>query len=165
MKILIFLFIIVSAVFNWKTVADIFGIQIGPVKYKQGNYSSNKWHWGNSGYKQASIISDEQQSPMLIYVYADWCRYCKEFQSTLLKNSEVKSTLKNFIKVKLNPDKNPEDKKLYQQWGGKGYPTLLLQSGSSNLPIRIRAPFYRQGSGWKLLDATSFINLLNKHST
>ena len=164
MKKLVIFLVLVGAISNWKTVADILGIQYGPVKYTVGNYSSNKWHWGGLGYSQAVQLSEQHKTPMLIYVYADWCGYCKEFQSTLLSNRNVKSTLSNFVKVKLNPEKSSEEKALYKKWGGKGYPAILLQSGN-NAPTRIMAPYYRQGSGWKIMTSTQFINILNKHST
>lgn len=164
MKRIIFIAAIGAVVASWGKVHTLLGIHEGPKMYSIGNYSNDKWYQGAHGYEEAIRISQEQKSPMIIYVYADWCRYCKEFQSTLLVDGDVKSTLNNYIKVTLNPDKNEADKALYKRWGGGGYPTLLMQSGAGK-PLRLNAPYYRDGNGWKMLSSPQFISLLKRYSS
>lgn len=121
------------------------------------------WYEGAYGYREAVRLSEEIEKPVVIYAYADWCNYCKKFESTLLADNEVNATLNNFIKVKLNPDKSQEDNAIFKKLGGRGYPSLFIKR-ATNTSQKLKAPFYQEGSRWKILTSSQFTDLLNMHN-
>lgn len=158
----IFLFLIIGGLIsNWNEVSGYLNIGSSG-KYSVGAYTSEKWYYDHKGYEEAIRISDENKVPVFIYGYTDWCKYCTKFKNQLLTKSSVKDSLSRFVKVKINPEHSALDKSLYKKLGGKGYPTLLIQSGESARANRFHGPFTRQGSGWKMMSTAEFISMLDK---
>lgn len=163
MKKYIYIILFFAIVTNWDIVSGFLGMSSN--KYTVGNYTDNKWYSGHVGYSEGIEVSDQNESPAIIYMYTDWCQYCKKFESELLTNHDVKSSLAKFIKIKINPEDSNQDKQLYKKLNGKGYPTLMFQHGGSGKLIRVRAPYTKNGNGWKLMTANEFIAMLNKYGT
>ena len=105
-------------------------------------YNSSKWFNDHAGYKKALEISLTKNAPIFIYGRTDWCPYCKKFDITFLTNPEVKKALSKFVKVKLNPEHSPEDKKLFNSWGGRGYPSFFVHPKHQLAPKKIKSPFH-----------------------
>ena len=126
-----------------------------------GHYNSNKWYSDHAGYKQALKISLSRKAPILIYGRTDWCPYCIKLDKTFLSNWEVNKVLSGFVKVKLNPEHSAEDDRLFKSLGGKGYPSLFVQSGEK-LIKKIRAPYIEQGEQRKVINekTEAFIAIL-----
>ncbi len=60
------------------------------------------WKEINEGLK----LAKEQNKIMLVSFYTDWCKWCKKMENTTYSNKDVVSKItKNFIAVKLNPEK------------------------------------------------------------
>jgi len=129
----------------------------------ENTYNSRKWYNDHEGYKKALAISSLKKAPLLIYGRTDWCPYCKRFENTLISNRNVKRVLTGFVKVQLNPEHSLEDKKLFNKWGGTGYPTLFIQSGEQRRPKQIRAPFIKQGTKWEIMSTKRFVSTLQEH--
>jgi len=125
-------------------------------------YHSRKWYNDHTGYKKALTISISRKAPLFIYGRTDWCPYCKKFDNTFLSNREVKQALSRFVKLKLNPEHSAEDKKLFNSWGGTGYPSLFVQSWQGSQPKKIKIPFIKQGNNWKTTSKEAFISTLQK---
>ena len=147
---------------NWDIVSGYLDFSGSQSHYTIGDYTSNDWHKGYQGYLDAISISDENKVPVFIYIYTDWCQYCKKFQNQLLTDSYVKESLSKFVKVKINPEGSDEEKSLYKKWNGRGYPAILFQSGSGR-PVHVRAPYVRDVKGWKMMTSNDFISMLNKN--
>lgn len=134
-------------------------------KYTIGNYTNKKWYSGHVGYNEAMKVSDENETPAIIYMHTDWCKYCKEFESELLTNYDVKNNLAQFVKIKINPEKSDQNKQLYKKLNGKGYPTIMFQYGKNGKLAYVRAPYTRNGNGWKLMTANEFTTMLHKYGS
>ncbi|MCC7386159.1 MAG: thioredoxin family protein [Deltaproteobacteria bacterium] len=76
--------------------------------------------------------------PVLVYVGADWCPYCKQLEAQVLPDSKVERAISVATKVKLY-EGDPADKALFGELGITGYPTLLLFTAAGQPPRRIRS--------------------------
>lgn len=91
------------------------------------SYAGDRWLTDRNGYLVATTESAKENKPVLVYVYTDWCPYCKKLENIYFADKTVKATLSQFIKVKLNPEHSREDDQLFDSWGGRGYPSLFVQ--------------------------------------
>lgn len=103
------------------------------------SYTGNRWMEDRNGYLVATEESKKTNIPVLIYVYTDWCPYCKKLESIYFADKSVDTTLARFIKVKLNPDDSRENKQLFESWGGRGYPTVFVQYPDQS-PTKVALP-------------------------
>lgn len=51
----------------------------------------------------------------------------------MFPDAKVAAKLRNFIKVRINAEKFPEDKQLFESLGGRGYPFALTGKGDAKL--------------------------------
>ncbi len=96
-------------------------------------YNSGTWYRGAPGYRLALAESRRTGAPIFVYFFVDWCGYCKRVDGTVLPDAKVTAKLRNFIKVRINPEKHPEDDKLFAALGGRGYPFALTGQGEGKL--------------------------------
>ncbi len=100
-------------------------------------------------YSAALLKAKEEDKPIMIDVYANWCKWCKVLDQQTYSDSEVISKSNEFINAKVNGDHNKEIVMKYQV---SGYPTLLFIDSEGNL----------------LMNVTGFVkapDLLNKMET
>lgn len=50
----------------------------------------------------------KEKRPVLVFVYADWCKFCQMQEQTAFKNDSVKAVLKNYYCVKLNAEEKAD---------------------------------------------------------
>ncbi len=124
------------------------------------NYKSSKWFSDHRGYAEAIKLSRERNVPIFIYAYTDWCGYCKKLKNGMFTDAGVKEVLSGYVKVKINPEHSAADKRLFKQWGGKGYPTLYIQPDPGSSPARTSGPFTRKNGKWKMMEKDAFIGML-----
>lgn len=127
-------------------------------------YRSSKWYNDYTGYKKALEISLAKKAPLFIYGRTDWCPYCKKFDNTFLSDRDVQKVLSGFVKVKLNPEHSREDEKLFKSWGGRGYPSLFVQSGQESVPKKIKIPFIKRDDKWEMISNEAFISILQEQA-
>ena len=139
--------------------SSLFGSD-GPAEGNRARYNSNRWYDDNTGYKQALKLSASKKAPIFIYGYTDWCIYCNKLHQNILDDAEVQKTLSKFIKVKLNPEHSTRDNNLFKSWGGKGYPSLFVQSSNYGSPKLTKGPFSKQNGKWQLMSKKNFIAML-----
>jgi thiol:disulfide interchange protein len=132
----------------------------GEDKAGQSSYNSSRWFIDHAGYATALKVSREQNAPIFIYAYTDWCPYCRKLEREMFPDSQVKSTMAGYVKVKLNPEHSAADQKLFKQWGGRGYPTLYIQTSLDSPPVRAITPFSKHNGKWKLMKKETFIGEL-----
>lgn len=122
--------------------------------------NSPGWLHDKTGYQKALKVSAEKRAPIFIYGYTDWCGYCKKLQRDIFQDAAVKKVLARFVKVKINPEHSQADAAIFQQWGGRGYPTLFIQPASSSSPIRTKGPFTKKNGKWDLMSKSNFVAML-----
>ena len=132
----------------------------GSSRNSSSGVNSPGWLHDKTGYQKALKVSAEKRAPIFIYGYTDWCGYCKKLQRDIFQDSAVKKVLAAFIKVKINPEHSKADAALFQQWGGRGYPTLYIQPASSSSPKRTKGPFTKENGKWDLMSKSDFIAML-----
>jgi thiol-disulfide isomerase/thioredoxin len=125
-------------------------------------YKGSRWLRDNDGYALASDASVTENAPVLIYGHTDWCGYCKQLDSTLLSDSDVKNTLAQFIKVDFNPEHSAKDDRLFKSWGGRGYPTLFIQYPHQT-PQKINNPFTQVNGRFAMQSKETFIAQLQTY--
>ncbi len=127
-------------------------------------YRSSKWYNDYTGYKKALEISLSKKVPLFIYGRTGWCPYCKKLDNTFLSDRDVQKVLSRFVKVKLNPENSLEDEKLFKSRGGRGYPSLFVQSGQESVPKKIKIPFIKRDDKWEMISNEAFISILQEQA-
>jgi cytochrome c biogenesis protein CcdA len=72
--------------------------------------------------------ASREKKPVLIDVWATWCRDCLTMDKTTLTNVDVTTALSGYVKIKFqaeNPDESPA-KELLQRVGTPGLPTYVI---------------------------------------
>ena len=118
---------------------------------------SGSWYEGANGYTQADSQHRDSRVALIVYFYADWCPYCKKLDRDVLPSVEVSDFMKSVIKVRINPEKGPDELALARRFGVHGYPSLFVVSSETELPRKIY-PFRRVGETFQALEPTEFVN-------
>jgi thiol:disulfide interchange protein len=85
------------------------------------------WYEGDQ-YEKARDEQEKTGAAMVLYVYTDWCPYCRAFEKGLLFTSEVERYLRdNVVKIRINPETSPAAAALARRLGAQGYPSFYLR--------------------------------------
>src|SRR4029453_13183197 len=69
-----------------------------------------------------------EQKPVLLDMWATWCKNCLTMDKTTLENADVQSALKGYVKIKFqaeDPDAQPA-KAVMQKFDAVGLPTYVI---------------------------------------
>jgi thiol:disulfide interchange protein DsbD len=83
------------------------------------------WH---ASLAEGLDLAAREQKPVLIDLWATWCKNCLTMDKTTLADSQVTSALDGYIKIKYqaeNPDEPPA-KQVMQRLGSVGLPTYVI---------------------------------------
>ena len=82
---------------------------------------------GLNGLEQALVTAQEQNKPLMLDLYADWCVSCKEMEAFTFTDSSVHSTLSSFVLVQADvTDNDDEDQALLKKLGLFGPPAITF---------------------------------------
>jgi thioredoxin:protein disulfide reductase len=73
-------------------------------------------------------VAEREQKPVLVDMWATWCKNCLTMDKTTLENAEVKAALSGYIKIKFQaeePDTSPA-REVMQRFGAVGLPTYVI---------------------------------------
>ena len=118
-------------------IALILILAASAVVWAQRRPDFEGWHSQAAGMNQAIGIQRNEGRPMLVYFYADWCGFCRQFETELLTDDGVNDALKDLITVRINPENGPAERRLANMYGVSGYPALFVHSGESKTLSRI----------------------------
>jgi thiol:disulfide interchange protein DsbD len=83
------------------------------------------WH---ASLADGLAAAEREQKPVLIDLWATWCKNCLTMDKTTLADADVTGALSNYIKIKFqaeNPDESPA-KQVMQKFGAVGLPTYVI---------------------------------------
>ena len=95
---------------------------------------------GVEGLEAALLNASQQNKPVLVDMYADWCISCKELEAYTFTDARVQTALNDFILLKADVTANDEqDQQLLKKLGIFGPPALLFfdTSGDEQRNFRI----------------------------
>lgn len=98
----------------------------------------------------------EEQRLVTLYVYTDWCPYCRELDQRILSTGPVQNCLARTVKVRVNPEHGPDDRAVADLFGVTGYPSLFFYDPATGnwrkLPRRTDS-----SSGRRLMTPAEFV--------
>jgi thiol:disulfide interchange protein len=83
------------------------------------------WH---ASLSEGLAVAAREQRPVLVDLWATWCKNCLTMDKTTLADARVDDALKKYVKVKFqaeNPDEAPA-KDVMQKFGAVGLPTYVI---------------------------------------
>jgi thiol:disulfide interchange protein len=83
------------------------------------------WH---ASLAEGLVLAEDEQKPVLIDMWATWCKNCLTMDKTTLANSDVKTALSEYVKIKFQaeePDTEPA-KSVMQRFNAIGLPTYVI---------------------------------------
>ncbi len=95
------------------------------------NETTLSWRtYGKKTYDEAKKLD----RPLFVFIYADWCKWCKKFEKETLETPKIRKLLQDkYIPVTVNYDKQP---KLAKQLGAKLVPTVVLIAPNNEKLLR-----------------------------
>jgi thiol-disulfide isomerase/thioredoxin len=96
------------------------------------------WYEGSQGYRWAMEEAAETGLPVAVYFYTDWCPYCRQLDSEILRAPQVLEYFTHVIKVKVNPEDGPEEQEISDAYGVTSYPSFFIESPARGRAVRIR---------------------------
>lgn len=73
----------------------------------------------------------------MIDVYTDWCHWCKELDKNTYADAEVVKLSKEFVPLKLNPEKDEQNAQIARKYRIEGYPTIIFVSSDGDMVHRL----------------------------
>lgn len=98
------------------------------------------WYLGAEGLQKAQAERATRPVPLVLYFHADWCGYCKRFESEFLSHERARRYLGNMARVELNPERSEAERDIARSYGVTGYPTFLVLPAESTTATRVH-PF------------------------
>ncbi len=87
-----------------------------------GAVSAGEIVWAPSfelGMKKAKA----KELPVMVDIYTDWCGWCKKLDKDVYTKPDVVALSKEFVCIKLNPEKDKKNGKLFKV---DGYPAIIF---------------------------------------
>ncbi len=81
-----------------------------------------------TSFDQAFEVSRTTGKPILVDVWATWCKSCKAMSATTLRDPAVLARLENYVPLKFQAEnpKDPDTKKMLEALGVKGQPFYVV---------------------------------------
>ena len=78
-------------------------------------------------YDKALAAAKSAKKIVMVDLYTDWCGWCKKLDRDVYANTDVKSKLaKDFVSLKINPEKSKKGMELARSFGTRGYPHIVF---------------------------------------
>lgn len=83
--------------------------------------------WNDETFSEAR----DRQVPVLLFVYATWCRWCRQLERDVLEDSNVREILdERFVCIKIDKDRRPD---IEARFSKGGWPTLAFLDDTAEL--------------------------------
>jgi thiol:disulfide interchange protein len=121
-------FIMATAVYYGYEAYSIFANRwVDPAAVESSVKDQLKAGW-HASLAEGLDLAQREQKPVLIDMWATWCKNCLTMDKTTLDNADVQKALSGYIKVKYqaeDPDQPPA-KTLMQRFNAAGLPTYVI---------------------------------------
>jgi thiol-disulfide isomerase/thioredoxin len=101
------------------------------------------WLNGAANFEKAMQLHREQNVPLVVYFYVDWCPYCNALESDYFPAAPMRDYLREVVKIRVNPELTRTDYELGRAFGIGGYPSFFVV-GPGSFPVQL-SPFRRDG--------------------
>jgi tetratricopeptide (TPR) repeat protein len=109
-------------------------------------FRASGWENGADGFESSLRAAERDDLPMIVYFNTEWCPWCRKLNETYLPNHSVRSVLEYFVKVSVNPEDGADEKRLFERFGGGGYPGFFVVfPAASAQPMKL-SPFRKEGA-------------------
>lgn len=119
------------------------------------------WYEGADGLVEALSVQQRDRLPLFLYIYTDWCPYCRQFERELLTDSEVDGYLDAVLAVRLNPESGGRESQVARRFGVRGYPTLVMYSADGKTASYVERMEMVDGSP-RLMSGRTFLRTLDE---
>lgn len=76
-----------------------------------------------SDLNDALELSRKKKQPLLLDIYAPWCKYCRKLQEKVYPSKKVREFSQKFIRVRINGEKR---RGLMERYGARAFPSIVL---------------------------------------
>jgi thioredoxin-related protein len=102
----------------------IFTTIAGSLLFATVAFSELKWE---QDYDKALATAKSDKKLVMVDLYTDWCGWCKRLDKDVYAKPDVQSKLtKNFVSLKINPEKSRTGMDLARKFGTRGYPHIVF---------------------------------------
>ncbi|MDE2851131.1 MAG: thioredoxin family protein [Acidobacteriota bacterium] len=119
------------------------------------------WYEGAAGLAEALEVQRRDRLPLFLYIYTDWCPYCRQFERELLTDDEVDGYLDAVLAVRMNPESGGQESRLAQRFGVRGYPTLVMYSADGETASYVERMEMVDGEP-RLMTGRAFLRVLDE---
>lgn len=84
------------------------------------------WLEQAAGFERGLRDAVKEERILTLYVYTDWCPYCRRLERNVLADTAVQECLAYSVKVKVNPERGAAEKRIADTVGVRSYPSLYF---------------------------------------
>jgi thioredoxin-related protein len=97
---------------------------LGLLAFSTGAFAEVEW---GHDYDAALETAKKDKKLVMVDLYTDWCGWCKKLDKDTYSDKDVAAKLtKDFIAVKVNPEKSQRNAKLSKDFGTTGFPHIVF---------------------------------------
>jgi thioredoxin-related protein len=130
---------------------------------KQTGFDPKEWLDGPQGLVKGIATAETEKRILIVYFYADWCGYCRQFEKDLLGTPAFRAFVRDNEAVRINPDTGDGERRLAAYYGVRGYPTFFVYGSRSKGLIGVERHTVVNGRP-ELLSPAQFITRITEAS-
>ena len=83
-----------------------------------------------SDFDAAIATAGQEDKIVMLDVYTDWCTWCHKLDEEVYSDQKVADEVnKDFVALKVNPEKGKANKEFVERYQVRGFPTILFLNG------------------------------------
>ncbi len=131
-----------------------------PRRARPSTYSYD-WHEGANGFARGLEEARTDGRALAVYFHTDWCGYCRQLESELLERAKVENYLKYLVKVKINPERGRNERRIAERYGVTGYPSFFVHAAADGRATKVGGMVKRNGE-WEVKTPDEFVQTVRR---